>query len=176
MGKRFCHNFMRMDSSGCFSAPSGRAFTLVEVVVALAIFGMAVVVLGSAYVNVLNSYEGIRTDQVRDEEIAFVFSRILAHQVREDFEGGGTIETLHAGNFQWDAHLERTQVADLFEAEIRLTLPEREPGPGGRRREVTETFLLFRPGWEEPVERDRLRAETRERLEESRMWRERNAR
>ncbi len=150
------------------------AFTLVEVMVALAIFGMAVVVLGAAYVNVLNSYESIRKDQMADEEVAFVVSRILAHQVREDFESGGTIETLHAGRFQWSAHLERTEVADLFEAEIRLTLPAAEVGE--RRRERVKTVFLYRPGWEEPVERDRLRLETRERLEQARQSRELNGR
>ena len=34
-----------------------RGFTLVEVLVALCIFAMAAVVLGSAYVNVLTGYE-----------------------------------------------------------------------------------------------------------------------
>ena len=150
------------------------AFTLVEVMVALAIFGMAVVVLGAAYVNVLNGYEAIRRDKIKEEELAFVFARILGYQVREDFEAGGTVDTLHAGPFSWSASLERTQVADLFEAEIRVTLPERDIG--GRRAETTERVLIFRPGWEESAERDRLWTETRERLEESRQWREDRAR
>ena len=34
-------------------------FTLVEVLVALAIFALGAVVLGSAYLNVLNSYEAV---------------------------------------------------------------------------------------------------------------------
>jgi general secretion pathway protein I len=142
------------------------AFTLVEVMVALAIFGMAVVVLGAAYINVLNGYDAIRKDQVREEELAFVFARIMAHQVREDFEAGGTIDTLHAGRFSWIARLERTGVADLFDAEITVTLPEREVG--GRRGELTKRALIYRPGWEDAAERDRLRLETRERLEDSR--------
>ncbi len=148
------------------NSPNSVAFTLVEVLVALAIFGMAVVVLGSAYVNVLTSYESIRRDQVREQEMEFVFFRILSVQVREQFEQGGTVETLHSGTFDWEARLEQTAVADLFRAEITVGIPP--IASGGGRREVTETFILFRPGWEEASERDRLRQESRERLVESR--------
>ncbi len=159
---------MNTDRHRAFVARTVPAFTLVEVLVALAIFGMAMVVLGSAYVNVLQSYESIRRDQVRDEETEFVFSRILSKQTREDFEAGGTIETLHAGNFTWTGHLEPTGVADLFRAEVRVTPPGRTQD--GRLREVTRTFTLFRPGWQDPIEREQLRDETRERLEERRAF------
>ncbi len=155
-------------SGGSFRLPGTAAFTLVEVLVALAIFAIATVVLGSAYVNVLQSYESIRRDQIADAETEFVFSRILTEEIREEFEAGGTIETLHAGNFNWGAHLESTGVADLFRAEVRVTPPGRTEG--GRPREVTRSFILFRPGWQEPDERERLREETRQRLEEQRRF------
>ncbi len=151
-------------------ACSVRAFTLVEVLVSLAIFGMATVVLGSAYVNVLQSYESIRKDQVHEAEIDFVFSRILSLETREDFEAGGSIETLHEGHFNWEARLEPTGVADLFRAEVRVNPPGRTEE--GRRREVTRTFIVFRPGWQDADERARLREETRERLEDARRFRE----
>ena len=168
-----CHNwfpYMNTVSQRFLRRRVPGAFTLVEVLVAIAIFGMAVVVLGSAYVNVLQSYESIRRDQIPEEEVEFVFSRVLSIESREDFEAGGRVETLHAGVFDWDGHLEQTRVAELFEAEVRVRLPG---GAGdGRPREVVRTFVLYRPGWEEPAERDRLREETRDRLEERRRLRE----
>ena len=62
------------------SARSRSGFSLLEVLVALMIFGLAAVVLGSTYVNVLNSYEAVSRGNTRDEDVAFARAQLLARR------------------------------------------------------------------------------------------------
>jgi hypothetical protein len=39
-------------------------------------------------------------------------------------------------------------------------------------REATEQFMLLRPAWSEPLDRDKLRSESRTRIEEQRRHRD----
>ena len=57
--------------------PRRRGFTLIEVVVALMIFGLTAVVLGGAYLNVLNSYEAASRSNVNDVDVSFARSQLL---------------------------------------------------------------------------------------------------
>ncbi|MEX2382793.1 MAG: prepilin-type N-terminal cleavage/methylation domain-containing protein [Opitutales bacterium] len=144
--------------------PTGRqAFTLIEILVSLVLFSFAVMVLSSAYLNVLASYEAVRQDQVLEEETRFVLSSILAIEIRDEMEDGGIIETLHAGPVNWSARLENTEVADLFLVELHLVFSGEH-----REKEKYRTIHLFRPGWEEPATRQELRSRTRDRLENQR--------
>jgi prepilin-type N-terminal cleavage/methylation domain-containing protein len=47
-------------------------FTLIEVIVALALFALAATVLASAYVNVLDATERVKSDQAFEQDIALV--------------------------------------------------------------------------------------------------------
>ena len=47
-----------------------RGFTLIEVLLALMIFGLTAVVMGAAYLNVLNSYEAAQHSNLDDDEVA----------------------------------------------------------------------------------------------------------
>ena len=48
---------------------SRRGFSLIEVLVALGIFMMMAVVLGTSYINILNAYELAGRSVVRDEDV-----------------------------------------------------------------------------------------------------------
>jgi len=50
---------------------SRRAFTLLEVLAALAIFALTAIVLGSAYLNILNSYAVVGRGTEDAQDIAF---------------------------------------------------------------------------------------------------------
>jgi prepilin-type N-terminal cleavage/methylation domain-containing protein len=54
-----------------------RGFTLIEVLVALMIFGLTAVVMGGAYLNVLNSYEAAQRSNKNDGEVSFARSQLL---------------------------------------------------------------------------------------------------
>ena len=54
--------------------PRPAGFTLIEVLMALIIFALTAVVLGSAYMNVLNSYEVARKANATDSDVWFARS------------------------------------------------------------------------------------------------------
>ena len=62
------------------------AFTLIEVLVALVIFAMVVVVLGSAYLNVLISYEVVKRGTLINEDFAFARQQVLTEPDRKKLE------------------------------------------------------------------------------------------
>jgi prepilin-type N-terminal cleavage/methylation domain-containing protein len=74
-------------------SPRGRGFTLLEVLVALTIFAMAAVMLASAYLNVLNSYEVVSRGVQINEDFAFARQQVLTEPDRKKVEEGGEFDT-----------------------------------------------------------------------------------
>ncbi len=58
--------------------------------------------------------------------------------------------TLH-----WQAEIEPTNRADLFRVTLECELPARGTTSG---RKVRDSFLVLRPTWSDPAEREKLRA------------------
>ena len=71
-----------------------RGFTLLEVLVALSIFALAAVVLGTAYVNVLNSYAVASRLNEGREEVSFARSLLLAEAELKKVEEGGEFDSV----------------------------------------------------------------------------------
>ena len=136
-------------------------FTLIEVLVALAIFALAAVVLGAAYVNVLTSYDAVSRRSEHEQELRLVRAAVLAESDRTVVEQGGTYPLPDNRSVQWTATVEEAGVADLFRVQFRCTMPEPgRPDPWVRE----EVFFLLRPTWSDPATRDRLRQQTAQRL------------
>lgn len=141
------------------------AFTLIEVLLALALFAIAVVVLAASYINVLFGLEAVRADRVLEQEMSFVRSVILTAPDLDTIEEGGELPTGAMGYAYWEAELEPTQIADLFVVRVSVVLQ----GTGDdEERSLTERLVVLRPAWSEPVDREELRAESMQRLEEVR--------
>lgn len=141
------------------------AFTLVEVIVALALFAIAATVLAAAYVNVLNATESVKGDQAMEQEIALVRSQVLLEPDRDTVEEGGDVPTAGLGNATWRATVTPSEVvADLFRIDFEVTMTGADDNP--EEHKVAQTLWLLRPDWSEPTEREALRAETRKRLQE----------
>jgi general secretion pathway protein I len=136
-------------------------FTLIEVLVSIAIFALAAVVLGSAYVNVLSGYQRMRGSTLDGSDVAFVRAIVLAEPNREVVEKGGDLRRADQSTLHWRAEIEPTNRADLFRVTLECELPTSSPGPA---RRVRDSFLVLRPTWSEPAEREKLRAKFREEL------------
>lgn len=138
-----------------------RAFTLIEVLVSLVIFALAAVVLGTAYVNVLLNYHNMQRHGTERSEIAMVRAELLAEPDRARVERGGEVPLADGGMLRWQAKLEETSLADLFQVELAL-----EIAPGGQAplRREHEAFLLLRPTWSDAAKHEQLRAASRARL------------
>jgi general secretion pathway protein I len=146
-----------------FEGPRKRtkAFTLIEVLVSLGIFALAAVVLGTAYINILANYHAMRAWTVDKEEMAFARATLLAEPDRKKAEEGGEVALLAGGKLRWNAAIDEMPRADLFR--VTLDMEITPPPPQGVRREQ-QVFLLLRPTWSDPAQREKLRAAFREQL------------
>jgi general secretion pathway protein I len=140
--------------------------TLIEVLVALAIFMMMAVVMGMSYINILNAYDIAARSVVADDDVRFARAALLAEADRELVERGGEFEGAAGRRVSWKAVVEPTNVADLFAVTFtcEITVPS-EPKP----EIVEERFRVLRPTWSEPAERDKLRSEAKTRIQELRQ-------
>ena len=136
-----------------------RAFTLLEVLVALTIFAVAAVVLGATYVNVLANYTAAAARHEHAQDLRFVRVPLLNEPDRRKTEAGGELALPSGGTARWSATVAETTVADLFRVRWRC-----EIRTGGLPWVREETFLLLRPTWSDPAAREKLRAASRQRL------------
>lgn len=149
---------------------AGAAFTLVEVLLALMLFALSAVVLGAAYLNVLNSYELVRQNQAVEEDLRFIRTMVLQERDREELERGGDLESLYLGRVQWRTFLEETPTPDLFSVSVEIDYE----GDGAQpARQERQHFYLLRPSWSEPAERDRIRLEMEQRYKDLQEFRQR---
>ena len=141
-----------------------RGFTLVEVLVALCIFAMAAVVLGSAYLNVLNAYEVVARGTQINEDFAFARQQVLNEPDRKKLEQGGEFDTTAGRRARWSAEIESSTVADVYKVTFTCEIfdPTRtEPD------KHTQTFMLLRPTWViDPAERSKLKEDAKTRIYE----------
>jgi len=149
---------------GGAAAPSRsrNAFTLLEVLVALAVFALGAIVLGAAYVNVLNAYELVQRGNQADEDLRFARGQLLAEPDRAKAEQGGDFASEDGRAVKWHATIETTATADLFRVTFACELAD---SAGGARQTVTENFTVLRPTWADPVENGKLRQDAFDRIQ-----------
>lgn len=140
---------------------NGRGFTLIEVLVAVAIFALAAVVLGAAYINVLQGYAAVAQRQEREADLRQARGLVLGEPERAVVQRGGTLGLAPGRSARWSAALQPTSVADLFRVAFRCEIRESAHREPWVREEV---FYLLRPTWSEPGAREQLRQQARVRL------------
>ena len=137
-------------------------FTLVEVLVALCIFAMAAVVLGSAYINVLNSYEVVARGTQINEDFAFARQQVLNQPDRKKLEQGGEFDTAGGRRARWSAEIESSPVADVYKVVFTCEISEAGRPENDKQ---TQTFMLLRPTWVvDAAERDKLKQDAKTRI------------
>jgi general secretion pathway protein I len=146
-----------------------RGFTLIEVLMSLAIFALAAVSLGAAYSNVLMSRLALKQDEQRLDDFARCRAALLETPGFDDVETGGEIRLPGDRTARWKGRIEATAVSDLFAVELTA---EVEPEGGGEAEEIIETRMLLRPTWSIPSDRQKIRDEARQRLLEERGYTE----
>ncbi len=145
---------------------SRRAFTLIEVLVALAIFAIAAVVLGASYSNLMLAHASIRDRDGTEADIAWAREVLLAEPDRAVVERGGDIVLPDGRTATWRSTVTPTTVSDLFDVTLELSAPP--PGGSGDLVRVTETLRLLRPTWSTAAERKDLRDKATQRLKRQR--------
>lgn len=146
---------------GCRPA-SRTGFTLIEVLIALVIFAMAAVVLGSAYLNILNSYEVMSRGTQVNEDFAFARQQVLREPDRKKLEQGGEFDTAGDRHARWSVEIESSTVADVYKVSFLCEIAE--PTRTETDRQV-QTFMLLRPTWViDAAERGKLKEDAKTRI------------
>lgn len=149
-----------------------RGFTLIEVLMSLAIFALAAVGLGAAYSNVLLGRAALRQNEQDLEDMARVRAALLENPNFDDVEAGGEVHLPGDRTARWKGKIEATPVSDLFT--VTLTCEIQAEADGEYSPERTETRMLLRPTWSIPSDRSKIRDEVRQRLERERGYTESN--
>jgi len=130
-----------------------KGFTLVEVTVALAIFGIAVVVLTQSFLGGMFSLESFKFDSTNDDALMFVYDKVIP-LAKSDIETGGSITTPNNGVAKWSGSVKTTSTLELYKVIINVSFEEKKPGTPTKSKTYTEEFYLYRPQWSEPGEKE----------------------
>lgn len=148
-----------------------RGLTLIEVLVALAVFALAAVGLAATHGNLLLARESMQRLEREDEALREARAAVLAPDALADgqlvtLSGqalSGTLQLEDGSDASWEAELALTDVSDLFT--VKLTVRS----TNGTRETVTQQeFFLLRPAWSSDADRQNRRQAARERLRTSR--------
>jgi hypothetical protein len=156
--------------------PSSGGFMLLEVLIALALFGMSAVFLVEGVGLV--SKEIVNRKNVRDLEgdLVWIRAQIFEQTDYEKMEDGGDIQALTMGEVRWETEIEMTEVLDVFRVSLTLSYDGSDEFEveGDEKKYV---MYLFRPTWSKnsdfSTERGRLLEEKRKQMEEMREERRR---
>ena len=146
-----------------------RAFTLVEVLISLAMFALAAISLGAAYTNVVLSRQALKVNDVAVDDLARARAALLETINYDDVTTGGEINLPGERLATWKGEIEATSVSDLFS--VTLTV-EIQNADGTDAPPLTETRLLLRPTWSVPADRQKIRDAAKQRLATERGYTE----
>jgi len=158
------------------SNTSTKGFMLLEVLIALALFGMSAVFLVEGVGLV--SKEIVNRKNFRDLEgdLVWIRAQVFEQTDYEKMEDGGDIQALTMGEVRWETEIEMTEVLDVFRVSLTLVYDGNDEFEveGG---EKTYVMYLFRPTWSKnsdfATERGRLLDEKRKQMEQMREDRRR---
>jgi general secretion pathway protein I len=143
-----------------------RGFTLVEVLVALAIFAVSAVVLGASYVNLIKLHAALRARDADEDDQRWVRAALLAEPDRALAERGGDVVLPDGRRALWRATITPTGVSDLFDVVLETEAPP--PGGSGESVRNSMTLRLLRPTWSTEADRNLLVQRARQRLQRER--------
>jgi Tfp pilus assembly protein PilV len=135
--------------------PVPGGFTMLEVLFALLISVMASVVLGSAYINVLNGYDLAQRANARNDDLDFARAQLLAEPDHDKAEKGDEFDSANSRHVSWHAQISPTQTMDLFA--VVFTCEITDPSAKGPDT-VTQNFMVLRPTWSDPTDHTTLLA------------------
>lgn len=128
-----------------------KGFTLVEVTVALALFGIAVVVLTQSFLGGMFSLESFNFDKPEDDALIFIHDQVIS-QAKQSIENGGSINTVTHGVAKWGGTVQSTSVFELYKVILNVSFEGDKSSL--KPKNYTQTFYLYRPEWAESAERD----------------------
>ena len=124
-------------------------FLLIEVLVALAIFGLCCTMLIKSVFNLMNFAREFENTLERDQDLQFVRAQVLVIPTYEELKNpeSSEVETLTLGTVSWELDdLESTEVLDVYKVTLRLSWDGEEDWDAGER---LLSAYVCRPSWTE---------------------------
>ena len=146
-----------------------QGFMLIEVLIALAIFGLSAVYLVDGAFVASRTIRVMKDTREMEQDLLWVRSQVFQEADYEKMEEGGDIQALSMGEVKWETEIEMTEVLDLFKVRLILEYDGNdelgiEPG------ERVSQMLVYRPAWgknsEFATERNRLLEDKRDKIRE----------
>lgn len=156
------------------TAPTARAFTLIEVVLSIGLFVIAAGILSGSLYSGMQAYRAARNDAQIENRYRLALREVMAISARDEFDRSGTVRLPDGGTARWEADLEQSGLVDLFTAQVVIRL---DSGSGSNgfvlseeeaRRGRTFELALYRPSWSDVTERSSLLDDRRSALERRR--------
>ena len=103
-----------MSKSHKYPTKYTKGFSLIEVLIALALFAVCSNLIASAFINALLARERNPASDYQDIAIDTVRKQLLLEKNFEDAEEGGTLTLLEKGEASWTVEIYPTDIIDLF--------------------------------------------------------------
>ena len=119
---------------------------LIEVLIALALFGMAAVFLVDGISVASRTMRLMKDTREMEQDLLWARSQIFKEHRYEEIDDGGEIKALTIGEITWETEIEMTEVVDLYSVVLTMEYEGNDEigiEPGER---ISKMFLL-RPGW-----------------------------
>lgn len=132
-----------------------RGFTLLEVLVGIAILAMAAVVLGAAYANTLGAHAAVAQRARTGDSMDYLREVIFNEPERDKVEKGGQVTLPDGRLLNWEATVEEAAVPDLF----KVTVRGRFSGAASKDDDFEHVAMVLRPTWSDSGKREQLRGD-----------------
>ena len=151
------------------SKDSLKGFMLVEVLIALAIFGLSSVYLVDGAFIASRTIRIMKDTRELEQDLLWARSEIFRETDYEKMEEGGDLPTISMGEIRWETEIEMTEIVDLFRVKLLLEYDGNDE-LGVESGERTYTMLMFRPAWgrhgDFASDRNRLLEDKRDQIRE----------
>ncbi len=157
--------------------PRCTGFMLIEVLIALAIFGLSAVLLVDGAFIASRTIRVMKDTRELEQDLLWARSEIFRESDYEKMEEGGDLPTISMGEIRWETEIEMSDVVDLFKVKLLLEYDGNDD-LGIEAGERSYSMLLFRPQWgshgDFSSDRNRLLDEKRDKIREMQEERQRN--
>lgn len=156
-----------MSAKSRITRPHSNGFSLIEVLIALAIFSGAAIALTGAFVNALLLREHGLEQNTFNSDLGLVRMQLLLQPDRDLAEDGDIYETKDLGEAIWSAEIEETEIVDLFKVQFLIEFSDPAEGMPSTHE---ETLYLLRPTWSIGDERSILLEDKKQALIDTRGY------
>ena len=142
-------------------------FMLIEVLIALALFGLSAVFLVDGAFIASRTIRVMKDTREMEQDLLWVRGEIFKESDYEKIKDGGDIQALSMGEIRWESEVEMTNVIDVYKVTLTLDYEGNED-LGVESGERVSQMYVFRPSWSKngdfSTERGRLLEDKRDKI------------